>query len=76
MSDQKRRRNNNRVSSRKKARHSNRIDNYHLDQLYQEAQLDPQTVEGQGRIDIEVISPTKQKEPTTWGETFWSYLGY
>jgi hypothetical protein len=84
MKDGKRQRNNNRLATRKKARHHDRIDNYNLEQLYQEAKLDPQTVEGQGKIDIEVICPaklnspdsTQNQEPKTWSETLWSYLGY
>lgn len=76
MSEGKRQRNNQRQAQRKKGRHTSRVDKKHEEILYREAQLDPETVEGQSKISIDRISPPTEPKPLTWTETFWSYLGY
>ena len=49
---QKNQRNNKRLSERRKKRKLAQIERRLEDQLYQEAKLDPETIEGQSKIDI------------------------
>ena len=81
MAEGKRQRNNQRQARRKKERHATRVERTQQERLYAEARLDPQTVEGQGRAKIEVISPpvspvAEPTQPKTWTDTFWSLFGY
>lgn len=57
MNENQRKRRNEYQRYRRKRRNRQRIEKSHEDALYEEARIDPDTVEGQSRLDINRISP-------------------
>ena len=48
---------NHRTADRRRRRHLERVQRRHDEKLYEEARLDPNTVEGQGKATIDRIAP-------------------
>lgn len=77
---------NERIRQRKRRRHNQMVQQRHDEELYEQARLDPQTVEGQGRIkDIDrlVELPKVEAETTpesphelTYTQQFWNLIGW
>ena len=90
MQTAKRQSQNERVRKRKRARHNQMVQQQHDEELYEQVRLDPQTVEGQGRIkDIEQLAESintytntkpviecQPEEEMTYVQQFWKLLGY
>ena len=78
MNENRRKRRNEYQRYRRKRRNQLRIDKSHQDALYEEARIDPDTVEGQSRLDIErispTLSPTETQDRTEQPQGWLSYL--
>ena len=66
--------NNQRLKNRRKRQRIELLDQQLEDKLYQEARLDPQTVEGQIKLDINRISPPPQLSQTDNFQSYYNYL--
>ena len=86
MQTSKRQSRNERTRQRKRVRHNQMVQHRHDEELYEQARLDPQTVEGQGRIEdlerlvefpkVEAEATPESPEEMTYMQQFWNLIGW
>jgi hypothetical protein len=74
--ESKRQRRNQRVRNRKRSRHEKRVSDHHDEELYWQASLDPDTLEGQMFIqDVHRLQPdTKSSSSSSIWQNIYRYL--
>jgi hypothetical protein len=76
MNENQRVRRNKYQAKRRKHRNQNRIDRQQEDLLYEEARIDPDTVDGQSRLSIERLNSNKEKPLTQENQNEGGWLSY